>query len=1180
MNRTFRITKRGVALFETSDDEAHEYATTQAVPPDDISELVKAAQEAIDQGDLHADGFGPPPHITVLYGISDEDKDTALEVMRNHGPCRARVRGVDLFQNDDQDVVIFAVESDDLTRLRDELDKAIPDNANTWPEYKPHMTIAYVAPGAGEKYKDIESDLIGREFDLDALEFSGTQDDDVERVELGGAVNEESPLFGTDILAGDDPGTEDTVKKALHPVINRSNRRIVSVSEDDEGTSVLLDNGMNLMLNRGQDESWVASYLDEQYKLNDLAAVESLVNKLSSSTTEGWHLYEQDPEADPPTPDPTADAPPDVDPSADPPDPNFFVKPHTSRTYVIDGDPQALVDIWELVKDRRSQYRRFGNFWPVGGDIDEGIIFEPNVERFRDVATPMRRVVNMLDAVDGLVAGKAKHHPERYKRPKKAPKPAAPPAPTTTAGDVPPQVDRKAIIHNDGYKIIVTLDVPPTERHRRVDPSGKTIEEIDDIAAAIKSVVGMVSDVRKASTDTVTVEPNKENQSPRTFSNIVGRVKNAVQFRGGQYYDVETKTTAPKRTWGQWLRGIESVDEDTFSSDVGFTDTIPITKVRRRKVNLPGLTKAGKKRRVKRRYEVKESMSREKNPILIVLRPQQVQALGDKPVWSALSESGVIVSKPFKMGTEDFFEVSIDTLRKEWTQANAGVLLDEVGSIDPRIQRQVMEGVDAERLAKAVQYRIKDWCEDIPIDVAKRVSESFVEAHRRCRLRGGEPSEKGLKEMLRRDVGVVRSVFEWYGLSREVLERLKDITGGQYDDYHQINAVKQASKAILEVEATDPAAGIGGAGAGMPTANAGAATIQGYSEQEPEGVSMSSRNWPAQSMFKLHVLVGDVPQWAYRQVVGHEGEGEQSMLVYRTPEGRVMRMPHEEIDAAEGFGAVVTPDELQGTEPGGEEPVPTFEPSPEGSSETPPIPPMPATEQAAGPEQDKLSRDAAFSKALAQYQQSKDEKDWDEVRKQAERATGKSGPDVDKLLAPFASNGGGERQPMMGGAYEEIMPPIIDEEEDEELDEKETRQMKGRKIKEPTHMKALASKAGVGMDRAMKAWGEAQFDFEKAHPDVKKKSDRYYKGVTGYMKKKIGLDKNKKESADDERQAAAVKMFMQDDDFHAMLNKFESTRNDGYLIRACERASRVAGIPVNEARALVEEILEASKQNA
>jgi 2'-5' RNA ligase len=1064
MRRAYRIVKRRI-LFEVSDEEAHEYATTQAVPPEDIVELVKKAQEAIGKEDLHGDGFGPEPHVTILYGLGDEDKDVALEVMRNAGPCRARVSGVDLFQGDDQDAVIFALESDDLARLRDELDKAVPDNMNQWSEYKPHITIAYVKPGKGEAYKDMESDLVGREFDLDALEFSGTDDDDVEQVRLAELVKEESPLFGTDVLAGEDPGTEEAVKKALYPVLNRSNRRVVSIEEDDSGVSVLLDNGQNLVLNRGPDtgprESWLVTHNGEQFDTADLAALEALVKRLSSPTIEqagespgyGWKRY---------------DAPPE--PAAD-----------------VDAPPE----------------------------------------------------------------------PEKKPKPKRAPR--APQSKVVT-------------LTNDGYNMMLAVDQPTGEaRGRRFD----RVEQVINILNETPMLKGTATP-RRASASSVVVDIH--DRTPREFETVA----NAIEHALGSKFNVRRITKTPRSSLWQRVRGKgriegEDVAEDTYSSDVGFTDTIPITKVRRRKVNLPGLTRAGKRRRVKRRYGTKESMSKGTSPILIVLRPQQVDALSAKPVWSALHESGVITTKSFKMGEEDFFEVSIDTLRKEWTQANAGVLLDEVGSIDPRIQRKVMEAIDVDTMVGVVRDRLSTWCGAVSVDVAFKESESFTEAHRSVRLSGHLPDDDWEKKMLASDVGVACVVLEWYNLSRDVIERLAKIDAKEDDG---ADVVRKAATKLLEQETTDPAAGIGVGGSGMPTANTAGATIQGYSEEEPEGVSVSSRNWPAQGMFKIHVLVGEAPQWVYRQVVGHEGEGEQSMIVYRTPEGRVMRMPHEQIDAAAGFGAVVTPEELSGAELGeqpGEQPLPTFQQSPEPPVEPAPAPtPAPVGEQA-DPNQDKLTRDASFSKALAKYQQSKEERDWDDVRTHAERVTGLKGPDLDASLAPLSAEKK-DRAPMYGGTYEEILPPVMDE---EELDEKETRQVKGRRIKEPTHMKALAKKAGIDMDRAMKAWGESQFDFEKSHPDVKKKSDRYYKGVTGYFKKKIGL--GRRESVDEEadrRQAEAVRMFSGDDEFHEMMDKFESTRNEGYLIRAAERASRVAGIPLNEARVLVDEIMEAAKQGA
>lgn len=1228
MKRTYRIVERRV-VFEMGPDEPHEHASTQAVPPDDIVELVKKAQEAIDPEDLHEDGFGPPPHITILYGLGDEDKDAALEVMRGAGRCRARVRGVDLFEGDEYDVVIFAVESEDLARLRDEIDKAAPDNMNEWPEYKPHMTVAYVLPGKGEAYKNLESDLVGREFDLDALEFSGTGEGDVERVELGVPAATEaatSPLFGTDILAGKDPGTEAAVREALYPVLNRSNRRIVSVAEDDSGVSVLLDDGQNLVLNRGPDtgprESWLVTHNGEQFDTADLAAIESLVKRLKSPTTE-------------------QEGPDDFDLG---PEEIGRARSHLTQQLKWVGceipkqvsrrglSPyfacQATVVAKQLV-GRTFSKGPFAGQTPTYAQIFERVLDTKGVETakrvilgrpptqtlvpsghpwYGDPLVSEREAIRFLQDNRGWTDSQMvqlfslrkqnesfqrsvtteQEEPDDWQKFGEPPEPApdvdAPPEePKKKRRRAVPRVPQSKLVTmtNDGFDLLLVVDQPTgTARGRRFDRVARAVRALEADPRISKMAIP-----KRRGVNSVVVDIH--DKTARQFYVVVSSIKYVLSSSGFEVSDQTRLEPRPGllRRAGRYVRGLgglrlvrDDVDEDTYTSDVGFTDTIPITRTRRRKVKLPGLKRAPKKRRVKRRYKVGESMSKGTSPILIVLRPQQVEALSAKPVWSALQESGVISTKGFKMGEEDFFEVSIDTLRKEWSQANAGVLLDEVGSIDPRIQRKVMEGIDADKLVDVVRTRLPAWCDQVPVDLAVKESESFAEAHRARRLEGKAVDEEWARAAIASDPGVVARVLEWYSLSRDVLQRLASIeTRREGEDLRHVGTVKAAAKRLLEQETTDTAAGMGGAGAGMPTANAAGATIQGYSEQEPEGVSVSSRNWPAQGMFKIHVLVGETPQWVYRQVVGHEGEGEESMLVYRTPEGRVMRMPHEQIDAAAGFGAVVTPEELAGAEPG-EMPTPVFQPPPESSPEPPPELPAvsPPVGEQADPNQERLARDANFGRALAKYQQSKDARDWEDVRSQAERVTGLKGPELDAALAPMAAEKE-NRQPMYGGAYEDIIPPVMDEDELDER-EKKTKQVKGRKVKEPTHMRALAKKAGVGMDRAMKAWGEAQLDFEKAHPEVKKKSDRYYKGVTGYFKKKIGLDRKGSADEEDDRQAEAVRMFSADDRFHEMMDKFERTRNEGYLIRAAERASRVAGIPLNEARNLVDEILEVAKK--
>lgn len=103
-------------------------------------------------------GIEEDPHVTALYGFHDEVtvdevKDIVKKVLQK--PTTVKVTGISTFSSEDKpfDVVKFDIESKELSRLNKKLQK-LP-NTNTFPEYNPHMTIAYVKKGTGEKYKKV-----------------------------------------------------------------------------------------------------------------------------------------------------------------------------------------------------------------------------------------------------------------------------------------------------------------------------------------------------------------------------------------------------------------------------------------------------------------------------------------------------------------------------------------------------------------------------------------------------------------------------------------------------------------------------------------------------------------------------------------------------------------------------------------------------------------------------------------------------------------------------------------------------------------------------------------------------------------------------------------------------------------------------------------------------------------
>jgi hypothetical protein len=98
-------------------------------------------------------GIQDKPHLTLLYGLHDNvDFDSVKQIFDEFSQdINIEIDGIGLFQNKDYDVVKLNVKPDDgLQYLHDKLSE-LP-NSNSFPDYKPHITICYVKSGKGEKY--------------------------------------------------------------------------------------------------------------------------------------------------------------------------------------------------------------------------------------------------------------------------------------------------------------------------------------------------------------------------------------------------------------------------------------------------------------------------------------------------------------------------------------------------------------------------------------------------------------------------------------------------------------------------------------------------------------------------------------------------------------------------------------------------------------------------------------------------------------------------------------------------------------------------------------------------------------------------------------------------------------------------------------------------------------------
>lgn len=131
-----------------------EYGCLMAmVEPTRGPHIIKFGRTVIPQQILYTDpndpsyGYDDEPHCTVKYGFTpDLTRPQLASVLQGIKPFFITLKGLTQFQNEMYDVVKFDVEKNDiLTELRNRCD--CHKNEDKYPDYKPHMTVAYVKKG-------------------------------------------------------------------------------------------------------------------------------------------------------------------------------------------------------------------------------------------------------------------------------------------------------------------------------------------------------------------------------------------------------------------------------------------------------------------------------------------------------------------------------------------------------------------------------------------------------------------------------------------------------------------------------------------------------------------------------------------------------------------------------------------------------------------------------------------------------------------------------------------------------------------------------------------------------------------------------------------------------------------------------------------------------------------------
>lgn len=160
--------------------------------PDDIKKKVLAYGKGVDKEDLHEKGQEEDPHITVLYGLHTNDSEPVRAVMKTCDPVTASVGKLSVFELPDYNVLKLEIKSPGLTKLNKKLKDSDLEATITFPDYNPHVTIAYLKKDVDyKKYTEGDGVTVDKEIKFDHV-FFGDKDRKNHKINLEGKVEKEA----------------------------------------------------------------------------------------------------------------------------------------------------------------------------------------------------------------------------------------------------------------------------------------------------------------------------------------------------------------------------------------------------------------------------------------------------------------------------------------------------------------------------------------------------------------------------------------------------------------------------------------------------------------------------------------------------------------------------------------------------------------------------------------------------------------------------------------------------------------------------------------------------------------------------------------------------------------------------------------------------------------------------
>lgn len=140
------------------------------------NKVVQWGKDNIPNDILSKHGREEDVHVTIKYGLHTENFDLIKTIFKDEKPIKLELGKIGYFRGDDNDVVLIKVNSDDLVKLNEKICNEL-QYTDTFSEYKPHCTIAYVKKGEAHKYAG-DSFFKGQKITVNKIIFTDKIDNE------------------------------------------------------------------------------------------------------------------------------------------------------------------------------------------------------------------------------------------------------------------------------------------------------------------------------------------------------------------------------------------------------------------------------------------------------------------------------------------------------------------------------------------------------------------------------------------------------------------------------------------------------------------------------------------------------------------------------------------------------------------------------------------------------------------------------------------------------------------------------------------------------------------------------------------------------------------------------------------------------------------------------------------